>query len=56
MNEEKKDLVLYCCSFHRDVGRVVKLVESIKKYNSENIPVFISCPKKDMNLFLSKVD
>jgi len=56
MNKTDKDLVLYCCSFHRDVDRVVKLVESIQKYNSENIPVYISCPKEDMNLFLSKVD
>ena len=56
MIKEKKDLVLYCCSFHRDIDRVVRLIESIREHNTDKIPVFVSCPKGDMELFLSKID
>jgi hypothetical protein len=46
-------IVLYCKSYRNDYNRVVKLVESIQKYNVDNIPVYISVPSNDITLFKS---
>jgi len=48
-------LVLYCKSFNRDFDRVKNLLESVKIFNMDNIPFYISIPKSDYNLF-SKLD
>tara|TARA_R100001463_G_scaffold18599_1_gene46447 strand:- start:194 stop:1045 length:852 start_codon:yes stop_codon:yes gene_type:complete len=45
------DIILYCKSYSGDVQRVKKLKSSIEKYNRDNIPFYISCPKKDKQLF-----
>lgn len=39
------NLALYCKTYQRDFYRVKKLFESIKTFNKDNIPLFISCPK-----------
>jgi hypothetical protein len=44
-------IVLYCKSFNRDFERVKILLESIKKYNTDKIPFYISVPKNDYALF-----
>lgn len=46
-----KQLVLYCKSYINDIDRLQKLVESINEFNLDNIPLFISVPKSDINLF-----
>jgi hypothetical protein len=45
------NLILYCKSYSGDVQRLKKLKESIEIYNKDNIPFYISCPKKDKQLF-----
>ena len=45
-------IVLYCKSYAGDYERVKVLVESIHKFNKDNIPTFISVPSKDVVLFL----
>lgn len=45
------NIILYCKSYAGDVQRVKKLKGSIEKYNRDNIPFYISCPKKDKQLF-----
>ena len=45
------NLVLYCKSYKGDVQRVKKLKSSIEKYNKDNIPFYVSCPKEDKQLF-----
>ena len=47
-------LILYCKSFHKDVDRVINLILSIEKHNVDKIPIYISVPKDDINLFKSK--
>jgi len=44
-------IVLYCKSFNKDFERVKILLESIKKYNTDSIPFYISVPKNDYTLF-----
>jgi hypothetical protein len=48
--------VLYCKSYNRDLERVIKLLESIKKYNLDNIPFYLSVPKKDIEIFRSSIN
>jgi len=43
--------VIYCKSYRNDLQRVKVLSESIEKYNVENIPFYISCPKEDYAIF-----
>ena len=45
------DIVLYCKSYSPDVFRVKILVDSINKYNSDNIPFYISVPNSDIKVF-----
>jgi hypothetical protein len=48
-----KDIVLYCKSYHRDVQRAKRLAESIRHFNSGNLPFYLSCPSADLPLFRS---
>ena len=46
---------LFCKSYNRDVLRVKRLVDSIEKFNKDNLQVFISTPGSDRQLFLDKI-
>ena len=46
-----KPLVLYCKSYSTDLKRVVRLAESIRRFNTEGIPFFVSVPKSECPLF-----
>ena len=48
-----ENLVLYCKSFSRDINLVYRLVESINKFNEDNITTYISIPKQDLEMFKS---
>jgi len=45
------NIVLYCCTFRKDLKRTVKLAQSIQKHNKTNIPFYISVPTEDVDLF-----
>ena len=44
-------LVLYCCTYSKDFNRVKRLLTSVAQFNEDQIPVYISAPKKDLALF-----
>lgn len=46
--------VLYSKSFRGDLDREVSLVESVNRYNMDNIPMYISVPSEDYDMFISK--
>jgi hypothetical protein len=46
-----KDIVLFCKSYHRDVQRAKRLAESVRAFNSGNLPFYLSCPAADLALF-----
>ena len=50
MSLENK-IVLYCKSFSGDIQRCKILFDSIQKYNKDKIPLYISVPKEDVQLF-----
>ncbi len=44
-------LSLYCKSFSTDLKRVVRLAESINRFNSDNLPFVVSVPRQELALF-----
>lgn len=44
-------IVLYCKSYSIDVRRVVRLAESIEKFNVDKLPFYISVPEIDIPIF-----
>ncbi len=46
-----KPFVLYCKSYRTDLKRVVRLAHSVRKYNEDRIPFYISVPQTDIALF-----
>jgi len=49
-------IVLYCKTYYNDLHRIKRLVESVKQYNKDNIPFYISVPKVDEKLFKDNLD
>ena len=50
-NQPVRNLVLYSCTFRKDLKRTVKLAQSIQKHNRTNIPFYVSVPEEDVSLF-----
>lgn len=46
-----RNLVLYSCTFRKDLLRTVKLAQSIQKHNTTRIPFYVSVPEEDVSLF-----
>jgi hypothetical protein len=46
-----KPLVLYCKSYSTDLCRVIRLTQSIRQFNVERLPFYISVPKAEISLF-----
>lgn len=53
--EYKHRLILFCKSYSGDVERASTLYDSIKRYNRDSIPFYLSIPKSDEQLFRSKL-
>lgn len=47
---------LYCKSYHTDLKRVVRLAQSVRQFNAEDIPFFVSVPREDLPLFREHLD
>ncbi len=45
------ELGLFCKSFGDDLDRFKNLIDSIDRYNTENLPFFVSVPESDLELF-----
>lgn len=51
-----KPFVLYCKSYGIDLKRVVRLAESIRQFNTEGIPFYVSVPRSELPLFKEHLD
>jgi hypothetical protein len=49
------DIVLYCKSYRKDFLRLKRLLDSIKQFNRDEIPFYVSTPKVDKELLLQVV-
>lgn len=48
-------MVIFCKSYAGDLLRVARLVDSIQRYNRDQIRLFISVPSRDLSLFKSRL-
>lgn len=44
-------LALYCKSYKTDLRRLVRLMQSIERFNETRIPVYVSVPESELDLF-----
>lgn len=44
-------IALYCKSYRTDLRRVLRLAESIKRFNVDALPFYVSAPSQDVELF-----
>lgn len=45
------DFCFFLKTYHKDYKRAACLIESYRKYNKDNIPLFCACPKEDKHMF-----
>ncbi len=55
MTNKLPKIVLYCCTFSRDLLRTVRMAESVTKHNKSKIPFYISVPDDEVRLFREKL-
>jgi hypothetical protein len=46
-----RPLVLYCKSYSTDLRRVVRLAQSVRQFNREELPFYVSTPRAELPLF-----
>lgn len=46
-----ESIVLYCCTYARDVLRARRLAQSVAAHNKERIRFYVSVPRRDLDLF-----
>lgn len=51
-----EQIILYTKSYSGDLDRLKVSIESIKKYNKDNIPYYVSVPRSELSLFTSQID
>jgi hypothetical protein len=51
MENKKNKIVLFCKSYQKDMFRARRMAESVQRFNVDNIPLYISVPASDSNLF-----
>ena len=50
------DLVLFCKSYRQDLLRAVQLCRSVKEFNRDSIPFYLSVPSEDMEAFAALLE
>lgn len=48
---DKYDLVIFCKTFIRDIDCFLIQAQSVKEFNVDNIPYYISVPSEDIGEF-----
>jgi len=51
-----KNIVVFCKSYSKDLCRAIRLVKSVAKFNTDNIPFYISVSHNDLPLFQEHLD
>lgn len=49
-----RSVVLYCKSYRDDVLRARRLIESISRFNTDGLPLYLTVPTTDVSLFREK--
>ena len=49
------NISIFCKSYHLDLERAVVMAESVRKFNRDALPLYISVPNADLALFKSRI-
>jgi hypothetical protein len=49
------DIVIFCKSYHRDLERAVVMAESVRRFNRDGLPLYISVPETDLEMFRQRI-
>lgn len=49
------DIVILCKSYRGDLARAVVMAESVRRYNRDGLPLYISVPEADLEMFQSRM-
>lgn len=49
------DIVIFCKSYHRDLERAVVMAGSVRRFNRDGLPLYISVPAGDMAMFRQRI-
>jgi hypothetical protein len=53
---ETDKIVIFCKSYEKDVLRARRMAESVQRFNADNIPLYISIPASDVDIFTQCFD
>ena len=48
-------IVIFCCSFARDVLRARRMAESVARHNRDGLPLYVSAPREEVALFRDRL-
>jgi len=51
MEQKTEKIVLFCKSYGKDMFQARRMAESVYRFNTDNIPLYISVPASDLNRF-----
>src|SRR4030067_855906 len=49
------DISIFCKSYRGDLDPAVVMAESVRRYNRDSLPFYISVPQDDLELFKSRI-
>jgi hypothetical protein len=49
------NIVIFCKSYRRDLARAAVMVESVRRYNRDALPLYISVPQSDLEMFQARI-
>lgn len=49
------DIVVFCKSYHRDLERAAVMADSVRRFNRDSLPLYISVPEADLEMFQQRI-
>lgn len=49
------DISIFCKSYRNDLERAVAMAESVRRFNRDSLPLYISVPEGDLDLFRNRI-
>lgn len=50
-----EEITIFCKSYRNDLNRTAELVESVRRFNKDSLPFYISVPQNDLGLFRNHI-
>jgi hypothetical protein len=50
-----RDIVIFCKSYRHDLERAAVMVDSVRRFNRDSLPLYISVPEADLEMFQQRI-